>query len=189
MTSNEDFVNLNDIEIQSRSMGHLGLISMYYEELGLKDFFDSLLPKNRDHKISHGTAVLAFLLNGLSFSRRQLYLFPDFFQNLPLQRLLGENIESEHLNDSVMGELLDKIYAFGPTELFARLVSHILKHEHLDLSHLHADTTNFSVHGEYKTDPLEPPLTEPVFEITLGHPKDGRWDLKRFVLSLLVNAA
>jgi len=93
MTSNEDFVKLNDIEIQSHPLGHLGLISMYYEELGLKDLFDSILPKNRDHKISHGTAVLAFLLNGLSFSRRQLYLFPEFFRNLPLQRLLGEGIE------------------------------------------------------------------------------------------------
>ena len=149
MTSNKDFVKLSDIKIQSRPLGHLGLISMYYEELGLKCLFDSLLPKNREHKISHGTAILAFLLNGLSFSRRQLYLFPEFFRNLPLQRLLGEGIEPEHLNDSVMGELLDKIYDFGPTELFLHLVSHILKHEHLDLKHIHADTTNFSVHGEY----------------------------------------
>ena len=188
MTSNKDYAKLSDIEIQPRSLEHLGLISMYYDKLCLKDFFDSLLPKNRDHKISHGTAILAYLLNGLSLGRRQLYLFPEFFQNLPVQRLLGEGIESKHINDSVMGELLDRIYAFGPTELFARLVSHILKHEHLDLSRLHADTTSFSVHGEYKTSHLDPPHTNPAFEVTFGHPKDGRFDLKRFVLSLLVNA-
>jgi transposase len=190
MTPNKDIVKLQDIEVQSHPLGHLGLISMYFEELALKDLFDSLLPKNRDHKISHGTAILAFLLNGLSFSRRQLYLFPEFFRNLPLQRLLGEGIEPEYLNDSVMGELLDKIYAFGPTKLFTCVASHILKHEQLDLSRLHVDTTNFSVHGDYKTEALDPSSTntEKAIELTFGHPKDWRWDLKRFVLSLLVNA-
>jgi transposase len=187
MDANGEVVNLNKIELQSYPLGHLGLISVFYEELQLKDLFDSLLPKNREHKISHGTAVLAFLLNGLSFSRRQLYLFPEFFQNLPLERLFGDAIEPAHLNEFVMGELLDKIYAFGPTELFARVVSHILKRERLDLSHLHADTTNFSVHGEYKPDLLDPAPEKPAIQITFGHPKDGRWDLKRFVLSLLVN--
>ena len=78
MTSNKDYAKLSDIEIQPRSLEHLGLISMYYDKLCLKDFFDSLLPKNRDHKISHGTAILAYLLNGLSLGRRQLYLFPEF---------------------------------------------------------------------------------------------------------------
>jgi transposase len=182
------FVNLSDIEVESRSMGHLGLISTFFEELGLKKFFDSLLPKKREHKISHGTAVLAFLLNGLSFARRQLYLFPEFFRNLPTGRLLGNGVEPEHLNDAVMGELLDKIYAFGPTELFSRLVSHIMNQEHVALSRLHADTTNFSVHGEYEVSPLDPEPQKPAVEITIGHPKDGRWELKRFVLSLLVNA-
>jgi transposase len=188
MTPNKEYAKLSDISMRNRQLDHLGLISMYYEKLGLKDLFDSLLPKNREHKISHGTAILAFLLNGLSFSRRQMYLFPEFFRRLPIQRLLGDNIEPEHLNDSVMGELLDKIYAVGPTELFARVVSHILTHEQLDLKRLHADTTNFSVHGDYNADNREHSRGEPTFEITFGHPKDGRWDLKRFVLSLLVNA-
>jgi transposase len=188
MDISKEFVRLSDITVSSKTLGHLGLISAYYEELGLMDFFDALLPKTRTHKISHGTALLAFLLNGLSFARRQLYLFPEFFRNLPVSRLLGEGVEPEHLNDAVMGELLDKIYAFGPTELFERLVFHVLSREKQDLSRLHADTTNFSVHGDYEADPHDPAPQKPVIELTLGHPKDGRWELKRFVLSLLVNA-
>jgi transposase len=186
--TSEELVRLSDISVSSKPLGHLGLVSAYYEELGLMDFFDALLPKTRAHKISHGTALLAFLLNGLSFARRQLYLFPEFFRNLPVSRLLGEGVEPEHLNDAVMGELLDRIYAFGPTELFERLVFHVLSREKQDLSRLHADTTNFSVHGDYEADPHDPAPQKPVIELTLGHPKDGRWELKRFVLSLLVNA-
>jgi transposase len=188
MNTSYEFVRLNDISVSTKSLGHLGLISAYYEELGLRDFFDALLPKTRSHKISHGTAALAFLLNGLSFARRQLYLFPEFFSNLPVSRLFGEGVEPEHLNDAVMGELLDRIYAFGPTELFERLVFHILSREKLDLSRLHVDTTNFSVYGDYEADPRDSAPEKPVIELALGHPKDGRWELKRFVLSLLVNA-
>jgi transposase len=48
---------------------------------------------------------------------------------------------------------------------------------------LHTDTTNFSLHGKYKN--LDPELN--TIEITYGHPKDMRWDLKRFVLSMVCN--
>jgi transposase len=44
---------------------------------------------------------------------------------------------------------------------------------------LHVDTTSFSVHGEYGG--------EGNVKIDFGLPKDGRWDLKRFVLGLVCN--
>jgi hypothetical protein len=47
---------------------------------------------------------------------------------------------------------------------------------------LHVDTTSFSVHGQYEGDDCQPAI-----EITLGHPKDGRWDLKQFVLAMVTN--
>lgn len=92
-----------------------------------------------------------------------------------------------------MGELLDRIYDFGPTELYQSMMCHVLKHERLSLHHLHTDTTNFSLWGDYETgyspntDNLDVP-DEPSFEINIGHPKDGRWDLKRFTLGLISNS-
>jgi len=46
----------------------------------------------------------------------------------------------------------------------------------------HVDTTNFSVHGEY-----ENKSEDGCIKITKWHPKDKRRDLKRFVLSVVVN--
>lgn len=46
----------------------------------------------------------------------------------------------------------------------------------------HVDTTNFSVHGEY-----ENRSNDGCIKITKGHPKDKRWDLKRFLLSMVLN--
>mgnify|MGYP003602045464 CR=1 FL=1 len=46
----------------------------------------------------------------------------------------------------------------------------------------HVDTTSFSVQGNY-----EGPDCMPAMEIILGHPKDGRWDPKQFVISMVTN--
>jgi len=182
-------IKLTDVELETSFYGHLGLISEYFNELGLRELLDSLMPKTRAHKVTHGDAVLAFVLNGLSFRRRQLYLFPKFFENLPVSRLFDKDIASGDLNEAVMGELPDRIYDFGPTELYQLVMQHILKRENFDLKNLHADTTNFSVWGDFETGyenvpPGEEP-DEPAFEINIGHPKDGRWDLKRFTLGLI----
>jgi transposase len=47
---------------------------------------------------------------------------------------------------------------------------------------LHADTTSVSVHEEY-----EHPDGSPAIEITYGHSKDNRPDLKQFVVSMITN--
>lgn len=46
-----------------------------------------------------------------------------------------------------------------------------------DTKLIHADTTSFGVHGMYENDDIGNTI-----EITLGHPKDGRTDLKQWVL-------
>jgi len=46
---------------------------------------------------------------------------------------------------------------------------------------LHSDTTTISVEGEYKHE--EGDIDERSIEITYGHPKQGRTDLKQFVIS------
>ena len=46
---------------------------------------------------------------------------------------------------------------------------------------LHTDTTSVSVYGDYENE------EEGAIDITFGLPKNGRWDLKQFVLSLIVN--
>jgi transposase len=45
-------------------------------------------------------------------------------------------------------------------------------------------TTNFRVYGKYESD--APDSTDSI-KITFGHAKDGRTDLKRFVLGLVTN--
>ena len=50
--------------------------------------------------------------------RAPLYLLEKFFVGKATEHLLGEGIRPEHLNDDRLGRVLEKLYAFGLTELF-----------------------------------------------------------------------
>jgi len=77
---------------------------------------------------------------------------------------------------------LDQIHAYGSTRLFTDLVTQMFTVYKEVLQLAHVDTTNFSVHGDYNSQ-----SGDGCIKVTQGHAKDKRYDLKRFVLSLVVN--
>ena len=164
------------------SVGHLGIVAGAYDSLGIAKIIDTAIPKTRHHNLSHSQTVKLMALNGLGFIERRLYLFPEFFDDIAVERLLGEGITTEQINDDVLGRTLDAIAEYGPTELFNEIVANCLISTGFGSHCIHVDTTNFSVTGEYEAD-----FGTEEIEITYGHPKDGRWDLKRFVLGMASN--
>lgn len=84
----------------SKSIDHLGLVSGLCKEIGIVEFLDNLAPKHsHKSKISFGQLFLAMILNGLGFVGRTLHMYPQYFDGKPLDRLIGEGIESQHIND------------------------------------------------------------------------------------------
>ena len=61
----------------------------------------------------------AMILNGLGFANRTLYLMPHFFKDKPIERLLGEGIKAEHLNDDTLGRAMDSISDCGTSNFYA----------------------------------------------------------------------
>ncbi len=63
----------------SKQLDNLGLIAAMYDELGIGELIDQLIPQNKEKRnISIGQAVKAMVLNGLGFSNKALYLTPFF---------------------------------------------------------------------------------------------------------------
>lgn len=162
----------------------MGLVAGIFDRLGIGEVIDSRLRKSRHHKVPHSGATKAMILNGLGLMGQRLYLYPEYYEKVPVSKLIGGDIQSSDLNDDVLGATLDAIYHYGPTELFNEIVLEIMKHEDLGSQLLHADTTSFNVHGEYESDDDDERKS---IEITLGHSKDGRMDLNQFVLSMVSN--
>jgi transposase len=54
--------------------------------------------------------VKAIILNGLGFVSKPLYLFPKFFEDKPIEHLLGKGIKSEEINDDKIGRVMDYLH-------------------------------------------------------------------------------
>lgn len=170
------------MELEMAQLDHFGLVAGVFDQLGISEVIDDRLPKSRHHKLSHSQVLKAMVLNGLGFVGQRLYLFPSFFENLPVDKLLGEGVVASDLNDDVLGRTFDAIYKYDPTDLFNEIVLKVMDRVDFDTKLIHADTTSFGVYGLYEDEDIGNTI-----EITLGHPKDGRSDLKQFVLSMVTN--
>jgi transposase len=90
------------------------------------------------------------ILNGLGFVSAPLYLFGKFFVGKATEHLLGEGIEPEHLNDDRLGRVLDKLSAYGLTEIFVTIALKAAKKFGVDLHSLHLDSSSMHVDGNYQ---------------------------------------
>jgi transposase len=170
------------MKLSTLSLDHLGLVAGIFDDLGISDVIDEAMPKTRDCKLQHSAIIKGLVINGLGFTERRLYIFPTYFKDLALEKLFGPGIVSEDFNEDTVGRTLDRINRFGSTRLFNLIAMNCMQRLAFGTHLLHVDTTSFSVHGQYEGDDCQNAI-----EITLGHPKDGRWDLKQFVLSMVTN--
>ena len=171
-------------ECSSKLLNHLGLVSGMYDELGVGELIDSLIPQDQEKRVvSLGQAVKAMVLNGLGFVNRALYLTPHFFQDKPVDRLIGEGIEAQHLNDTTSGRALDGIYNYNPEELYSQLALRAVDRLGLLPRFGHLDSTSIHTDGRYPDNGSEE--EEGVIRITKGYSRDHRPDLNQVVLQLI----
>lgn len=171
-------------EIRTLAMDHHGLVSAVSKDLGIAEKINLRIgAKDERRVVSTGKAVVAMILNGLGFTNRRLYLTHQFFETKPTEILLDEPIKASDITDYTLGHALDEIAAYGSSKLFGEVAFEIALENDLLGTLNHLDTTSIVVHGEYDKENQEPS----VIEITNGHSKEHRPDLKQAVLSLVVN--
>jgi transposase len=179
-------------------LNHLAIVAEVCREIEVAAWLDQQDPGSRQ-QVSVGTATVALVLNGLGFSNRQLYLVPQFFADKPVEHLLGPGITADALNDDCLGRTLDWLYAHDVTRLVAGLALRARRAFGVTVERLHADTTSFSVHGQYASPAASDTPTaegaaeaaaedEPaVIEVTYGYSRDHREDLKQWMLALVTS--
>jgi transposase len=169
----------------SKQLDHLGLVSGMIDELGLVSQIDSLMSvQSKERDLSIGIICKALIINGLGFVQRTLYMVPSFFEDKPIEHLLGKGIRSEQLNDTTLGRALDDIHKYGCTELYGGLVPQICKVLGLKGGPVHMDSTDFHVDGVYNSRKEE--VEEGVIHLRQGYSRDHRPDLNQVVLNLIV---
>ena len=169
-----------EVEYKTERLDHLGIVAGVCREAGIAEWLDRLAGENH-RSVSVGTATVAMILNGLGFSNRQLYLVPQYFENKPVEHLLGEGITADMLNDDCLGRTLDWIYEHDVTTLFAGVALQARQRFGIKAQYVHVDTTSFSVSGEYESSEKGDPVP---IAITYGYSRDHREDLKQWMEAL-----
>jgi len=168
---------------RSKVLDHLGLVAGMYDELGIGELIDRIVPQEAAKRtVSIGQAVKAMVLNGLGFTQRALYLSPLFFRDKPVERLIGEGVEAAHLNDDVLGRALDAIYTYGPDQLYPQLAAPVVQQLGLSSRFAHLDSSSVHTDGQYNS---VDGASEGEIHLTRGYSRDHRPELNQLVLQLI----
>jgi transposase len=198
----EGFSMLEIAEEENKAlvMDHHGLVAAVCKDLKIAQRIDDALHVNAQRIVSPGKAVVAMILNGLGFTNRRLYLTHQFFETKPVNILLDAPIKAEDITDYTLGHTLDEIFSYGSSKLFGEVAFATVLENNLLGANNHLDSTSMTVYGDYKAKKVETlevkakasseeeeDLEPKVMEITWGHSKAHRPDLKQVVMSLVVN--
>ena len=178
-------------EITVKNIDHLGIVAGLIDEIKIVKIINEKLGIDSREKVTSGQVVKALILNALGMVSRPLYLFPQFFEDKAVEKLIGKGVKSEYLNDDKLGRVLDEIYKLGLSQLFIEIILGVIKTFKIETKYAHLDSTTFHLHGDYKKGE-NPPEDEPIIKerpilIKRGYSRDHRPDLKQCVLDLIVN--
>jgi len=166
----------------TKGLDHLGLVAGMCQELGVAEFFDQAHPDQSEHrKISCGQLVVSMLLNGLGFVGRTLHMYPEYFADKPVERLIGEGLKPEYINDDALGRCLDQLYETGVSELYQGLSERVVTHLGLPCEGINLDSTSMHVDGQYTDDGSE----TNAIKLVRGYSRDHRPELNQMVLNLI----
>jgi|688.fasta_scaffold202443_1 transposase len=198
----ETVVKLKPQEIEIQNIDHLGIVAGIIDSIGIVEIINELIGVEKGEKVSAGQVVKAMIINGLGFVSKPLYMFPEYFETIACEHLIGAGIKPEYLNDDKLGRVMDKMFRKGLGTIFFIIALKAAKKFGVSLSTSHLDSSSMHVHGEYNTS-----LPEVIFEsqkvgdnqeleelavkspkeitITYGYSRDHRPDLKQFIIEMI----
>jgi transposase len=91
------------------------------------------------------------ILNGLGFVSKPLYMFPQYFETIACEHLIGAGVKPEYLNDDKLGRVMDKLFIKGLDTIFFIIALKAAQKFGVSLSSSHLDSSSIHVHGEYNT--------------------------------------
>lgn len=180
----------NSEEIIIKNLDHLGIVAGLIDEIGIVEIINKKLGIDCREKVTSGQVIKALLLNSMGMVSRPLYLFSQFFEDKAVDKLLGEGVKCEYLNDDKIGRVMDEIYRLGLTSLFIEIGLSVIKKFKIETKFSHLDSTSFHLHGKYLSkyfseEDAKNQKERPIL-ITRGYSRDHRPDLKQCVLDLII---
>jgi len=166
--------------VQVYDDGPAPMIKDVADQIGIQEKIDELTDWDQNQcNLSPGQRITSIVLNALE-DRSPLYQMETYMEPKDTEKMFGEGVQASHFNDDALGRALDKVYEAGPAKIFGSVITNVLTDQDLRIDPLHGDTTSVPVQGDFSEQ------VEEKLNITHGHSKDNRPDLKQFKYGLVV---
>ncbi len=154
----------------------LPVVKEYAKRIKLVETINAMV--DCEMELTPGDAVLAMVMDTLC-GRTPLYRLKDSLKGRDIELLIGKPVAPERFNDTNLGRAMDQIYETGPFKIFSQIGQNTVRgFEIIPAPGIHFDTTSVIVFGDYD-------FEDPSLNITYGHSKGKRPDLKQFMVSML----
>ena len=143
---------MTPIQYQARiqNIDHPGLLQVCAKSWESPITLDKGAPKVfGEWSVFHGATVAAMVTSGLGFAGPSHHMFPHSFTSKPLDKLIREGIEPEHINGKVPIMALDNLFDLDFSKVYSELAIKAVRHLKLPFDALNLDGTGFHVDGRY----------------------------------------
>ena len=174
------------MKVAAKSLGAANLMGHLCCELGIAKTINNMVTwDEKQWKVSPGTHITALIINAL-VQRQPLYNVQRFYGKMDLPLLFPEDVQASDFNDDALGRALDRLAEIDCRQLLGTIACQADRIEDLQITSVHADTTSFSVYGEYDNENISREEPGKYIEIVRGFSKDYKPHLKQLKFRLMV---
>jgi transposase len=169
--------------VQTQAVGFGPILSHYFDKCGIAQIIDEHVEMDPRRKIlTHGQAAVA-MITAILFQVMQLYRVCKFATEKTVLKVLLPQIEADQYFDDRLADTLDALFGCGIGDLDMLITSNMINAFKIESQLCHNDTTSVSTYGDADNN-----KTGQSIQVTFGHSKKHRKDLKQFVWSMSVSS-
>jgi transposase len=169
--------------VQTQAVGFAPILRYYFDQCGIAKIIDDHVELDPRRKIlTHGQAAVA-MITAILFQVMQLYRICKFATEKTVLKVLLPHIEADQYFDDRLADTLDGLFGYGVGDLDMLITGNMIDVFNIESQACHNDTTSVSMYGDADNN-----KTDQSIQITYGHSKKHRKDLKQFIWSMSVSS-
>jgi len=180
--------NAESLELESETIDSLPIINHFIDRLGLDEILKCAMPHADPSNHIMPYTSIGMLLRNIIIGRLPIYGFKEWVTLFDPQLFNLKPEQVDYINDDRIGRALEKLFDTDRASLMTEIVLKAVREFGLKMDQFHNDSTSITFHGGYEDANGDKKRGKVTLEITRGHNKDHRPDLKQLVFDLTVTS-
>ncbi len=172
-------------ELQTKWIYAIPIINRYIHKIGLSDILSSRM--GGGGMVPH-TSCLLILLRNILTEREPVYGIGKWTSSIEPSLLGVSGDQTAHINDDRIGRSLDLLFDADRGSMLIEIVKSVVEKFGISMNEFHNDSTTITFSGNYEDADGSDKRGRETAEITYGHNKDHRPDLKQLLWTLTVSS-